>query len=473
MMKRILILWLAVTGGFSALALAPAPAPAGESTLSIPPIMGGLEKPKMLIVQPAVREPFAGQEQTVQELNELFLFDLGFSDAFRVFAETPPAAFLQRQDVERNNISYEDWRRLDVNGVMMDYIVKSELVPRGPGVFELDLMVYDLVDGVRVIGRAYGGPPHEPFARKNLRRAGHKATAEIISSLTQGQVKPITETRFAFVNSNTAKKIKEIFVIDYDGWKDSVQQITFFNSVTNFPDWSPDGNELAYISFKNNWPDVFVHNLAQGKVVPAAQFKGTNNTPRWLPDGRNLIFSMSAYGNPELSIIPKEGTKQPRRLTNNNWPEVSPDVSPDGARVAFVSNRVGSPQIYIMDMDGSNTQRISYVERKCESPFWSPVPVGGEYRIAFSGYYDNLQSDIYTVRPDGSDLQMLTEGKFENLNPTWSPDGQYIAFSSNRLGKHEIFIMPSDPTRLLPDGKKYYRVTSLAGENVAPSWSPN
>lgn len=472
MKKLTLGIWLAAIGGAAVFA-GLFSAGAGESTLPVPPVMGGLEKPKMMVVKPTAREPFAGQEQTLQELNDLMVFDLGFSDAFRVYAETPQAAFLHRQDVERNAISYEDWRRLDVNGVMMDYIVKSELVPRGPGLFELDLMVYDLVDGVRVIGRAYGGPPHEPFARKNLRRAGHKATAEIISSLTQGQVKPITETRFAFVNYNPAKNIKEIYLIDYDGWKDSLQQITFFNSITNFPDWSPDGTELAYISYKNNWPDVFVHNLAQGKVIPAAQFKGTNNTPRWLPDGRNLIISMSAYGNPELSIIPKEGTKQPRRLTHNNWPEVSPDVSPDGNRVAFVSNRVGSPQIYVMDMDGSNTQRISYVERKCESPFWSPVPVGGDYRIAFSGYYDNLQSDIYTVRPDGSDLQMLTDGKFENLNPTWSPDGQYIAFSSNRLGKHEIFIMPSTPNRLLPDGKKYYRVTSNPGENICPSWSPN
>ena len=126
MKKLAAFVWLAAAGCVFGL-LNPVPAPAGESTLSIPPIMGGLEKPKMLVVQPAVREPFPGQEQTVQELNELFLFDLGFSDAFRVYAETPQAAFIQRQDVERNSISYEDWRRLDVNGVMMDYIVA--LVP--------------------------------------------------------------------------------------------------------------------------------------------------------------------------------------------------------------------------------------------------------------------------------------------------------------------------------------------------------
>ena len=417
-----------------------------------------------------VKEPFAGQEETVQELYDLLTFDLTFSGTFRVFQETPPAVYIHNKDKENNAISYDDWRKLPIEGEIPDYVLKTVLVPRGNGLFELDVLVYDIVDGDRKIGRAWGGD--QPFPRKNLRLAGHKATAEIIRTLTDNAVEPITETRFAFVLYNTSKQTREIYLIDYDGWKESLQPVTAFNSITQFPDWSPDGKELAYVSYKSNWPDCYIQNLPKGTVQVLAKYKNSNNTPRWCPDGENLIVSLSAEGNAELYVTPKSG-KKPKRLTRNKWQDISPDVSPDGNQIAYISDGIGSPQVYVMDIDGSNSKRISYINRKCESPFWSPVPIGKDFTIAFSGYYDSRQSDIYVIRPDGTEKAMITDGKGENLNPTWSPNGKYIAFSSNRTGKHEIYIASSDPTKLLPNGERFHRVTYLTGEILSPAWSPN
>ncbi len=429
-------------------------------------------RPKLLILRPEAKEPFTNQDQIIQELYDLLTFDLSFSDAFRVYGESPQAAYINRKDAESGAISYEDWRSLRIEEDLLDYILKAVLVPRGEGQFELDVLVYDIIQGNRVIGRAYGGAPLPPFAYKNLRLAGHKATAEIIRTLTDNKIQPITETRFAFVNYNTSKQTKEIYLIDYDGCEKSVRQVTSFNSITQFPDWSPNGNELAFVSYKDNWPDCFIQNLPQGTVQILARFKNSNNTPRWCPDGENLLISLSAEGNAELYVIPKSG-KKPKRLTRNNWQDLSPDVSPSGDQVVYVADGIGSPQIYVMSIDGSNIRRISYINRKCESPFWSPIPLGNDYKIAFSGYYDSQQSDIYTIRPDGTDLQMITDGKYENLNPTWSPNGRYIAFSSNRSGKHEIYIASSEFGKALPNGERFYRVTHLAGENLNPAWSPN
>ena len=247
--------------------------------------------------------------------------------------------------------------------------------------------------------------------------------------------------------------------------------MTRFNSITIFPDWSPDAKEITYLSYKNDWPDSFIHHLPTGKVSTLARFEGTNTTPRWFPDGKRLAISLSAEGNPEIYRINKDGS-DPKRLTFHRLADEAPDVSPTGDQIVFTSDRVGSPQIYIMDVDGANKRRISYIERKCDTPIWSPIMIGDDYRIAFTGFYNNLQADIFTVRPDGSDAKKITDGVGDNQNPSWSPCGQYIAISSNRLGKHEIFIVSSDPERLLPNGKRFHRVTYMPGDNLSPAWEP-
>ena len=440
-----------------------------QQAIQVPDVKKQPERMKILVLKPNTEATFTDQEKITQELYELFLFDLRFSDVFSVLEGSAVTGYLERQDRERNAVDFGAWRQIEIQQQHIDYLVKTNVIPRGPGFLELDLLVYDVVQGQRMIGQAYG--KDSPFAVKDLRRAGHRATAEIIRTLTQNMVTPITETRIAFVIHVPAKRTKEIYVMDYDG--KNVTQVTSFNSVTLFPAWSPDGAELAYVSYKGNWPDAYLHHLASGRVSVLARFEGTNTTPRWFPDGKELVISLSAPGNPEIYRIPKSG-KDPKRLTFNRWIDEAPDVSPRGNQIAFTSDRLNeNPQIYIMDVDGANTRRISYVERKCDTPVWSPVPIGDDYRLAFTGYtnYGAGQADIYTVRPDGSDTQMMTDGNGRNENPAWSPDGKYIAFSSNRLGKYEIFLTSSDPNRLLPNGQKFYRLTFGSGENLSPAWS--
>lgn len=450
-----------------------------QQVIQVPPVTGGQAKPAMIILKPDVRGAVTEQASVVEELYKLLEFDLMFSDAFEVSVETAQAASIKQADAERGSMDFKEWARIGVNGQPLDYLVKTVVVSRGAGLYELDLLVFDIKQGVRLIGTAYGADPHPAFNRKLFRVAGHQATGDIISTLTNGEVKPITKSRIAFINQNVSKRVKELFLIDYDGWKDSLTQVTHFNSVTLFPDWSPDGTQLAYVSYKDsNAADAFIQHLASGKVSVLARFKNTNTTPRWCPNGKELLISLSAEGNFEIYRL-TPGSKNPKRLTFNKAIDEAPDMSPSGNQIAYISDRIGSPQVYLMDVDGTNNRRISFIERKCDTPMWSPEPVPyasdgvSDYRIAFTGFYSSLQSDIYTVLPDGKSARMLTDGRGDNQNASWSPNARYIAFSSNRSGKHEIYIMSSDPDRLLPNGERFFRLTYQPGENLSPAWSPN
>ncbi|MBI1388511.1 MAG: hypothetical protein GC154_08695 [bacterium] len=468
---------------FSAFAQdANAPAPTSPTNLTpgqqvIGPAVVAPGRPAVIMLgKPTTQTPFTNQDAILQELYDLFDFDLKMSNAFVVYTESysPQAAYLFRQDAERGTIDYIGWKQLKVDGRELDYLAKVELVPRGEGQFALNLLVFDLVQETRAIGRAYGGEPHPPFPRSALRRAGHKATSDVISTLTNDRITPITESRFAFVNQAPGTKTKEICLIDYDGHPSSFQRITYYNSSTLFPDWSPTGDALAYVSLKDDWADSFIQYLGSGEVKKLAAFKGTNTTPRWAPDNQNLAISLSAEGNAEIYLMSKNGGKPLKRLTHNPAADISPDFSPSGNQIAFTSDRSGAPKIYIMDSEGAATRLLSYIDRKCDTPFWSPVPPPGEndLRVAFCGFYDNLQGDIYTVRPDGQGMIPISDGRSDNKNPTWSPNAHYVAFASNRGGKYDIYIARSDG-KPLATGDQYYRVTKVAGDNLQPSWSPN
>lgn len=461
-MKRFAFYPVILTAWFAAGAMAQIP---------VPPIRGDQAPPNLMVLKPEVESAFINQDSTQNELYQLLLFDLQFSGAFTVREENTQAAFLKRQDSEQNTFDFAAWLNVQVDNQPLDFVVKTRIIPRGPGFMQLNLLVFDVQQQQRAIGTAYGQNP--PFAINDMRRAGHKATAEIISTLTQGEVTPITETRILFVNQSQSKRVKELFIMDYDGWEGSIRQLTFYNSVTVFPDFSPSGNEVAYISFRDQWPDAYVHNLVTGNVTPLAQFKGTNNTPRWFPDGRRLALSISAFGNPEICVIDKSGSRSSlQRITDNRAIDQAPDVSLDGSRIAFVSDRIGSPQIYVMGVDGSGARRVSFIERKCDTPIWSPVQIGGTEWIAFTGFYSSLQADVFIVNPETTEYKMITDGNGDNKNATWSPNGKYLVFSSNRLGKNDIFIAPSDPNTMLPNGKRYHRLTFMAGDNLSPVWSP-
>jgi Tol biopolymer transport system component len=161
-----------------------------------------------------------------------------------------------------------------------------------------------------------------------------------------------------------------------------------------------------------------------------------------------IAFVSDRDGNSEIYVMNPDGSGQ-TRLTNNPAKDIDPAWSPDGRRIAFVSNRSGTLEIFVMKADGSNVTQLTDGGGN-EDPAWSP----DGRKIAFHSFRDSvglLNAEIYTMSADGTNQTRLTNFDGQDYKPAWSRDGRAIAFvSTGRLGDdtRNIFIMNADGSNI-------------------------
>src|SRR5437763_1089311 len=167
---------------------------------------------------------------------------------------------------------------------------------------------------------------------------------------------------------------KEIWVMDYDGANQ--HQITNLHSISLTPRWSPDGSRIAftcYAPYKGvTSAQICMYSMDTGQVISFPRFSGTNITPAWSPDGTQIIFSSSMQSNPELYVC-DINCNRPKRLTQSSGANMSPTWNPKtGQTIAFVSDRGGTPQLYLMNADGTGAVKIDLPEKGYViDPAWS------------------------------------------------------------------------------------------------------
>jgi TolB protein len=291
-----------------------------------------------------------------------------------------------------------------------------------------------------------------------IRVIAHRFADEIIFRLGGG-IPGIAESKIFFVSDRSGHK--EIWGMDYDG--SNQRQLTKLGSTSLSPRISPDGSRLAFSSLTKTGWDVMMYSIDLNRLLGFPHFGGTNLSPAWSPDGMRLALSSSRGGSSEIYVCDASGANL-HRITASKGPDVSPVWNrKTGAQIAFVSGSTGLPQVYSMEADGTNQQRMTD-QGYAVSPNWSP---NGQFlTLAWIRKYgpgEPGSSDIYLMDIASKQWVQLTHDGGRNDFPSWSPDGRHIVFQSSRSGKEEIWMM-------LADGTKLHQLT-FTGHNTQPNWS--
>ncbi len=383
-----------------------------------------------------------GPADVAREFQEVVKDDLEFSGIFRFI---DPEAFLSdagRLGMESSQVDFEQWRLLGTEA-----LVKGGYVLEGENLV-MEARLYDVLRGRLLTGQRYSG------RRQDVRAMAHAFADQVLKALTGNM--GAFKAKIAYINDQTG--FKELYMMDVDG--NQPTRLTSHRSLVLNPDFSPQGKEIAFTSYRSGNPDLFRMEVYSRREASVSSRKGLNIAGRYRPPaGRELALTITEDGNADLFIIGTDG-RVSRRLTSSWGIDVDPSWSPDGERIAFVSDRLGNPQIFVINVNGGKERRITRTGSYNVTPAWSP---DGE-RIAFSRL-EGGRFDIHTIRPDGSDERRLTFGAGNKEHPRWSPDGRFLVYSSTEKGKRGIYVMRAD-------GSGSRRISSAAGNSFHPAWSP-
>ncbi len=294
-------------------------------------------------------------------------------------------------------------------------------------------------------------------------------------SLTPLMIVVDAQAQIVFVSSRDGNF--EIYVMDADGANQ--RRLTKNPAKDYAPSWSPDGKHIAFISERDGHPgrapgwftsEIYVMDADGGNQQNLTNNPKDDWDPSWSPDGKRIAFHSNREGrfNYDIYVMDADGGNL-QSLTDNRNNDWNPSWSPDGERIVFSSSREGhvedkfgiTDEIYVMDADGGNQQRLTDNRNNDWDPVWSP---DGK-RIAFAADRkgDGVKFDIYVMDADGGNQQKLTNNRGWDNSPSWSPHGRRIAFTSEREGNYDIYVMDAD-------GGNLQNLTNNPDIDSGPAW---
>ena len=405
--------------------------PHARAQLSIEITGAGAQRIPIAIV------PFAGEAALGPGLSAIVRADLERSGLFRGL-EVPP---LIPHPTEASNVNYAEWRSR-----LADALVLGSVATRPDGRFEVRFRLFDVVKQAPLGGIAY------TLSKEQARATAHRIADFVYEKLT-GE-RGVFSTRIAYVVKRGNRY--ELQIADADGVGAETALASFEPIIS--PAWSPDGRRLAYVSFENKKPVVYVHSLTDGKRHVAANFKGSNSAPAWSPDGARLAVSLSREGGSQIFLINPDGAAL-RRITSSSAIDTEPRYSPDGKWIYFTSDRGGSPQVYRMSAGGGEPQRVTFDGGYNVSPRISPDGRTLAYITRNAGRFQVALLDLANRQ-----VQILTDSDRDE-SPSFAPNGRMILHATVLGGRGVLSAVSAD-------GRVKQRLSATAGDVREPAWGP-
>lgn len=392
---------------------------------------------------PVAIVPFggAGKERPPQDVSAVIEADLARSGRFTPLDKK---MFVSRP-TEDKQVVYKDWRI-----VKADALVIGNVKPVSQGRWQVEFRLYDIYKEKQLAGYSY------VVASDRLRAVAHQISDIIYEKLT-GEP-GVFSTRIAYVTrEGVVRKFSyKLQIADSDGYN----PVTVLKSKEPLmsPAWAPDGMRLAYVSFEQRRPILYMQNVVNGERKRIAEFDGINSAPAWSPDGTKLALTLSRDGNPEIYLM-RLSDRVMTRLTNHPAIDTEPTWSPDGKEIAFTSDRSGRPQIYRMRVDGGSATRVTF---EGEYNARASYSADGKTMTLVSGAQGRYHTALLHIQ--SSVLQVLTDTPLDE-SPSFAPNGRMILYATDRGGRGVLASVSSD-------GRVRQLLKLQEGDVREPAWSP-
>jgi TolB protein len=418
---------------------APAGAPAGGNNGPAISVSGAENAPIPIAIA-----PFTDNSGIGAQIAGVLSDDLSHCGLFRTI---DPASFVPNS-VTNGTPVWQNWHILGAQA-----LVTGAVTDQGGGQLQVQFRLWNVSSEQQLQGTAY------TTTAANWRRIAH-IIGDVVYQQLVGE-KGYFDSRVAYISEAgpATSPIRRLAVMDYDGANN--QFLTDGVSMALSPEYNPTRQQLAFVSYQENRPRVYLFDLQNGATRQVGSFGQLTIGPRFSPDGNSLLMSVARNGGAAIVRVNLDGGGMVP-LTDSNSINVTPCYSPDGSQIVFNSDRDGNQQLFVMSANGGPAKRISFGPGQYAEPAWSPT---GDL-IAYT-FWGQGGFGIGVMQPDGSGERVLSQG-FLVESATFCPNGRVLMFY------RQTPLASGHTSRLVTIGVDGFneRLVDTPTFATDPSWGP-
>jgi len=350
------------------------------------------------------------------------------------------------QPAHASEIIYRDWQALSAQYLLIGNVVASG------GQLEGQFSLYNVSTEQQLLsGRTRG-------TAAQLRDMAHYIADEAYQNLTGSKGAFSTRLLYVTANQSASSSRYRLYRADYDGARATV--LLESSEPILSPRYSPDGSQVAYVSFERRRPRIFIQQVATGKREQITDFDGLNGAPAFSPDGKQLALVLSRDGNPEIYVM-NLANRSLKRVTNHFAIDTEPFWGSNGQTLYFTSDRSGKPQIYRTGLNGGEPQRVTF-----EGNYNANPKLSADEKTLVMVHRQEGYTGFKIAAQDLSrgNLRILSQTSLDD-SPTVAPNGSMLIYATREQGQGVLMLVSIN-------GRVRVPLPVATGDVREPSWSP-